>query len=163
MTFTDTLERFVRAVAAHDSPALAALFTADGCYDDGFFGEHHGRDAIAAMLDRFHVGGEDFFWQFLEPLQAGDVGYARYCFSYRSREPESAGELVCFEGMARFRLRDGLIAHYVEMFDRGVAFVQLGYATPRIRKLLDRYAAGAREGAMTRAHLQARTQRQPAP
>ena len=65
--------------------------------------------------------------------------------------------------MARFRLRDGLIAHYVEMFDRGVAFVQLGYATPRIRKLLDRYAAGAREGAMTRAHLQARTQRQPAP
>ena len=55
------------------------------------------------------------------------------------------------------------VAHYVEMFDRGVAFVQLGYATPRIRKLLDRYAAGSREGAMTRTHLQARTQRQPAP
>ena len=32
--------------------------------------------------------------------------------------------------------------HYAEVFDRGVAFVQLGYETGRVRKLLDRYVAG---------------------
>ncbi len=159
MSFNRLLNRFVQAVSAHDSTGFAALFTPLGCYDDGFFGEHHGRDKIAAMLDRFHVGGEDFFWQFLEPVQSGDLGYARYCFSYRSREPESAGHLIAFEGMARFRMRDGLIEHYAEVFDRGVAFVQLAYETARVRKLLDRYAAGARGGPATQMHLAARLAR----
>lgn len=163
MSFESILEQFTRAVAAHDSAGLAALFTEDGCYDDGFFGEHHGRAAIAAMLDRFYVGGEDFFWQFLEPVSAGGLGYARYCFSYRSREPESAGQVIVFEGMARFRLQDGRIAHYTEVFDRGVAFVQLGYQTPRVRKLLDRYADGMRRGPVADAHLSARRSRAATP
>jgi hypothetical protein len=153
MTFETLLARFADAVAAHDSAGLAALFTADGRYDDGFFGAHDGRAAIAAMLDRFYVGGEDFFWQFIEPACTGALGYARYCFSYRSREPESAGELIVFEGIARFRLRDGLIEDYTELFDRGVAFVQLGYETPRVRRLLDRYATAMRDGAVARAHI----------
>lgn len=159
MTLNGLIERFTAAVAARDCAGLAALFTDDGCYDDGFFGEHHGRDAIAAMLDRFYVGGEDFFWQFLEPAQSGELGYARYCFSYRSREPASAGEVISFQGMSRFRLRDGLIAHYAEIFDRGVAFVQLGYETARVRKLLDRYVASARVSPITEAHLAARAAR----
>ena len=61
--------------------------------------------------------------------------------------------------MSQFRLRDGLIAHYAEVFDRGVAFVQLGYETARVRKLLDRYAAGARTSPITEAHLAARAAR----
>ena len=112
MDFSATLARFAETVAAHDSPAFAALFTPDGVYDDYFFGPHHGRDAIAEMLDRFHVGGETFCWQFEEPARSGDLAYASYCFSYRSREPESAGKVIVFEGMSRFRLRNGLIAHY---------------------------------------------------
>jgi hypothetical protein len=151
--FDALLRRFCAAVAAHDSPGFAALFAPDGRYDDYFFGEHSGRDAIAAMLDRFHVGGEAFFWEFVEPVCSGDLAYARYCFSYRSREPESAGQVIVFEGMSRFRLRDGLIAHYAEAFDRGVAFTQLGYAKPRITKLLDRYAAAFRAGAAVERHL----------
>jgi NAD+ diphosphatase len=150
---TELLARFANAVAARDAPGFGALFTPDACYDDGFFGEHHGREAIAAMLERFHDGGEAFCWQFLEPLRLGDLAYARYCFSYRSREPESAGELVVFEGMSRLRLHEGLIRHYGEVFDRGVAFAQLGYATPRIRKLLDRYATSLRSGPLVEQHL----------
>jgi len=159
MEFTTILARFADAVAAHDSRGLAALFAPDGCYDDYFFGPHEGRDAIAAMLDRFYVGGEDFCWQFLEPACAGDTGYARYCFSYRSREPESAGRLVMFEGMSRFRLRDGQIAHYAEAFDRGGAFSQLGYALPRIGKLLARYAGALHDSAQGRQHLAYRAAR----
>jgi hypothetical protein len=157
--FEALLERFAAAVGAHDSAGFAALFTADGCYDDYFFGEHHGRDAISEMLDRFHVGGEAFCWQFLEPVGGADLAYASYCFSYRSREPESPGKLIVFEGMSRFRLRDGLIAHYAEAFDRGVAFSQLGYETARIRKLIDRYAGALRDGALVRRHLAYRGQR----
>ena len=159
MEFEDILDRFANAVAAHDSPGLAALFTPDGCYDDYFFGAHHGRDAIAEMLDRFHVGGEAFCWQFDEPARSGDLAYASYVFSYRSREPESLGRIIAFEGISRFRLRDGLIAHYGEVFDRGVAFTRLGYAAPRIDKLLARYAAGFADGPAAHRHLAYRASR----
>ncbi len=83
------------------------------------------------MLDRFYVGGEDFFWQFFEPAQTGELGYARYCFSYLSKEPESLGQLIASEGMAVFRLRDGsLIVHSAEAPRPGrEAFKQLGYET----------------------------------
>jgi hypothetical protein len=159
LDFETILKRFAAAVGAHDSPGLAALFTADGCYDDYFFGAHHGREAIAAMLDRFHEGGESFFWQFEEPVRSADLAYASYFFSYRSREPESRGKIIVFEGISRFRLRDGLIAHYGEVFDRGVAFTQLGYATARTAKLLDRYAAGFVESEGAQRHLAERERR----
>ena len=153
MDFDEILHRFSAAVAAHDSTGLAALFTPDGCYDDCFFGRHRGRDEIAAMLDRFHVGGEAFFWEFRNPLSDGASGYAGYLFSYRSKEPESAGRTIVFEGIARFTLRDGLIARYEEAFDRGVAFSQLGYATERIGKLLGRYARDLGQREEVAAHL----------
>jgi ketosteroid isomerase-like protein len=157
--FEALLGRFSAAVAAHDSPGFAALFAPDGRYDDYFFGEHSGRDAIAAMLDRFHVGGEAFHWEFVEPVCSGDLAYARYVFSYRSREPESAGQVIVFEGTSRFRLRDDLILHYAETFDRGVAFTQLGYAKPRIAKLLDRYTAAFRATPAVEGHLSRRPPR----
>jgi len=159
MDFDTLLERFVHAVQTHDSQGLAALFTPDGIYDDYFFGAHQGRTEIAAMLDRFHVGGEAFAWEFHEPAQAGSIGYASYCFSYRSREPESVGRVIAFEGIARLRLRDGQIAHYGEVFDRGVAFTQLGYATERTAKLMARYAARFCAGPMVERHLALRAAR----
>ena len=58
-----------------------------------------------------------------------------------------------FEGTSRFRLANGLIAHYAETFDRGGAFAQLGYATPRVRKLLDRYAGQFRASDVVRGHV----------
>jgi len=159
MDFDTLLARFSQVAQTQDSEGLAALFTPDGTYDDAFFGPHTGRADIAAMHERFHVGGEAFCWEFTDPACTGDTGYASYVFSYRSREPESAGQLIMFDGMARFRLRDGLIADYAELFDRGVAFVQLGYPTARVRKLIDRYATALRESPACAAHLAAREAR----
>jgi hypothetical protein len=156
MDFTTLIERFERAAREHDTAALVALFAPDGRYHDGFFGEHAGRDALAAMFERFHVGGEAFLWVFSDPVSAGELAYASYVFSYRSKEPESAGRLVVFEGIARFRLRDGLIAEYFEVFDRGIAFSQLGYATPRVAKLLARYADALRDTPAVARHLERR-------
>lgn len=159
MQFQSILDRFSAAVGAHDSKGLAALFTLDGCYDDYFFGPHVGRDAIAAMLDRFHVGGEAFCWQFVDPVFANGLGYASYCFSYRSREPESLGKLIVFEGMSRFRIGEGLIEHYGEVFDRGMAFAQLGYAPQRIVKLMARYSASLAQTPLAIRHLEYRASR----
>ncbi len=158
MSLETLLQRFVSAVSAGDGAGFSALFTPDGCYDDGFFGLHRGRAEIAAMLERFHVGGEQFHWQFTDPLASTDLAYASYCFSYRSKQPESPGRLIVFEGMARLRLRDGLIADYAEVFDRGMAFVQLGYERPRVNKLIDRYVQAWTDSERVRAHLAWRVQ-----
>ena len=156
MKFCSLLEQFSVAIGAGDTKGLAALFTPDGCYNDGFFGPHTGPEAISAMIGRWYVGGENFCWQFLEPLNSETLGYARYCFSYNSREPESVSTLIVVEGMARFQLRDGLIAHYCEAGDRGMAFAQLGYVEARIGKLLHRFANHLKESNLAKQHLEFR-------
>ncbi len=111
MTFPDLLTAFAAAVEANEGEGLASLFTEDGTYEDGFFGAHTGRPAIALMLQRFHDTGRAYLWEFLDPLSDGSIGYARFRFSYASLLPEAAGRPAFFEGMSCFRFRDGLIAH----------------------------------------------------
>src|SRR5579883_1523843 len=121
MDFPALLDRFAAAVVANDGAGLAALFTEDGTYDDGFFGAHAGRAAIARMLQRFHDTGGDYRWDW--------------------RDPGCAGRPVGFDGIGRFRFANGLIARYDEAFDRGVALVQLGFPAERIRRVLEKAAA----------------------
>jgi hypothetical protein len=93
------------------------------------------------MLAHFHEGGEAYRWEFHEPLSDGKIAYARYRFSYRSKVPGSAGKPIAFEGICRMLLKDGRIEHYAEAFDRGVAFVQLGFPAGKVARLLEKYAA----------------------
>jgi SnoaL-like domain len=152
-SFRVLLTTFARAVEANDGEQLASLFTADGTYEDGFFGAHTGRAAIAAMLQRFHDTGRNYLWEFLDPVSNGAIGYARFRFSYTSLLPESAGRPVLFEGISCFHFRDGLIAYYCEAFDRGVALVQLEFPAERIRRVLERAAAAQNQGSEARRHL----------
>src|SRR5215472_6191088 len=153
LTFADLLTAFAAAVIANDGDGLASLFTENGTYEDGFFGAHTGRPAIAAMLQRFHDTGRDYFWEFLDPVGDGSIGYARFRFSYASLLPEAAGRPVFFEGMSCFRLRDELIAHYREAFDRGVALVQLEFSAERIKHILARAATTQNRNPETKRHL----------
>jgi hypothetical protein len=151
--FPGLLARFAAHAEANDGERFAALFTPDGTYNDYFFGAHGGRAAIAAMLARFHEGGELYRWEFHEPLSDGVLAYARYRFSYRSKLPDSTGKPIAFEGICRMRLQDGLIADYAEAFDRGVAFVQLGFAPGKVARLLEKYAAAQNAQAGFAPHL----------
>ena len=90
--------------------------------------------------DELDSDAEGFFWNMRDPLSDGRQGYARWRFGYKSRLPESAGREVAFEGMSRFAIEDGLIRRYEEVFDAGIAFVQLGMPAERIAKILDRLA-----------------------
>lgn len=151
--FTGLLNAFAAAVRENDGSRLAMLFTEDGTYEDGFFGAHTGREAIAAMLQRFHDTGRDYLLEFIEPVSDGVTGYARFRFSYASLLPDSAGRPVLFEGMSCFRFRDGLIAHYREAFDRGVALVQLDFPPERIKRILEKTAAAQNATPEARHHL----------
>ena len=151
--FSQLLARFSACVVANDGAGFSALFTEHGVYDDYFFGAHSGRSAMAAMLARFHEGGEDYRWEFHEPVSDGRTAYARYRFSYRSRIATSAGQPVAFEGICRMLLNDGLIEDYAEAFDRGVAFVQLGFAPGKVAHLLTKYAATQNAQSGFDAHL----------
>ena len=153
MIFADMLTAFAAAVTANDGDGLARLFTEDGTYEDGFFGAHTGRPAIAAMLQRFHDTGRDYLWEFLDPVSDGSVGYARFRFSYASLLPEAAGRPVLFEGMSCFGFRDGLIVHYREAFDRGVALVQLDFSAERIKHILARAATAQNRNPESKRHL----------
>lgn len=139
--FTELLAAFSAAVVANDGVGLGGLFTADGTYDDEFFGAHRGRAAIAQMLQRFHDTGRDYRWNFVDPVSDGSTGYARFRFSFASRLPEYDGRPVVFDGISQFRFAGAQIAYYREAFDRGVALVQLGFPAERIRRILEKAAA----------------------
>ena len=151
--FPKLLERFAKAVATNDGAGLGALFTPDGVYDDGFFGEYAGPQAIASMLQHFHDTGANFRWDFFDPLSDGRIGYARYRFSYASKMKGAEGKPVVFEGTSHFVFRDGLVDRYSETFDRGMALAQQDFAPERIKKVLLKLAARQNAGAAAQDHL----------
>jgi hypothetical protein len=153
MDFQTMLARFAAAVAANDGAGLAALFTPDGIYEDGFFGPHQGAEAIAAMLQRFHDGGRDYWWEFHTPLVAGATAYASWRFSYASRRPGVEGRPVLFEGLSRFTLRGAHIAHYYEIFDRGLALAQQDYPAAGIASVAAKAAARQNAKPENQLHL----------
>ncbi len=153
LEFAGMLGRFAEAVQGNDGAGLAGLFTADGVYEDGFFGPHAGRAEIASMLQRFHDGGREYWWEFVDPVCVGDLGYARWRFSYGSRRAGAEGQPVLFEGISQFRLEGGLIAYYFEMFDRGLALAQQGYPAAGIASVVAKAAARQNAKVENRGHL----------
>lgn len=139
--FRALIERLTQAICRGDGAAAAACFVADGIYHDGFYGEFRGREAIRDMVENhFHANARDFTWKLSDALSDGSLAYARYDFSYISKIAGSEGVRVYFAGIAQVRLKDGLIARYGEMFDRGVALAQMNFAPERIAKSLARWA-----------------------
>lgn len=137
----DFIDRFARAACEGPGSRLARLFAEDGVYHDGFYGAFRGRDEIARMIDeRFHAHASDLDWRFKDVCAAGDLAYGTYRFRYVSKLPGAEGRTVVFEGMGRFRFRDGGLAEYHEAFDSGVGMAQLGFPAGRIVRALERRA-----------------------
>ena len=153
MALNTLLPGFAAAVEAGDGLALAACFTEDGIYHDTFYGEFHGRDAIADMLENhFWRDADSFRWRFEDICEAGDIGYASWLFGYHSRLEDAAGRRVVVEGMSRFRLRDGLIARYDELLDIAVTLGQLDFAPERVARIAARHARAYRNRARRTGH-----------
>ncbi len=145
--FRALIERITQAICRGDGAAAAACFAPDGTYHDGFYGEFRGREAIRDMVENhFHANARDFAWTLSDALSDGSTGYARYRFSYTSKIPGSEGVRVFFSGISHVRLKDGLVARYGEVFDRGTALVQMNFPAERIVKSLARWAEQEKPG-----------------
>ena len=156
MSVTKLLEAFAAAVEAGSGDKLADCFTADGVYDDYFFGQSKpGRAGIVEMLAHFYEGGRDFKWEFFDIVDGGTQAYASYRFSYTSTLPEAKGARVTFAGIAKLKLAGGRIATYSEVFDRGMALAQLDFAPERLKKVMQRYAEKMRKAPEWAGHLAA--------
>lgn len=156
MSVDALLTTFAAAVEAGDGNKLADCFTADGVYDDYFFGPSPpGRAGIVGMLAHFYEGGRDFKWEFFDIVETPGLAYASYQFSYTSTIPEAKGARVTFAGIAKLALAGGRIASYSEVFDRGLALAQLDFAPERLKKVMQRYAARLRERPEWAMHLAA--------
>lgn len=156
MGFEALLKEFTAAVEAGDGKRLANLFTDDGIYHDTFYGAFQGHDAIAHMLEgMFWRDAEAFAWETTDPVSEGDRGYARWIFSYTSKLPEASGRRVVFEGMSLFRLRDGKIQHYGEIFDRALALEQVAFPPERISRFVGKAVAELRARVAGTRHLPA--------
>jgi limonene-1,2-epoxide hydrolase len=153
MEFSELVNRFAAAAASGNGEALADLFTADGTYDDYFFGPCTGREAIKAMLGHFAEGGSNFRWEFRDCVRAGNLGYASYRFSFDSRRPEAKGARVVFDGIGRFDLDGDHIRRYSEVFDRGMALAQQEFEPERLRKIGLKYAGALKARPEWAAHL----------
>lgn len=151
--FAALLDRFTAAGCANDGARFAGLFTADGTYEDDFFGVFRGRAEIAAMLQRFHDTGEDYRWDFRDIVTDGTLGYATFRFSFRSKMPGCEGRPVLITGISCFRFEGGLIAAYRETFDTGIALAQLSFPPERLQRVLDKEAAAQNATAAAREHL----------
>lgn len=149
MKFPDLLEKFADAVHSRNGAAMAALFTEDGVYDDIYFGEFHGRERIAWLIDEgFYDGGRDFKWEFRNPVCDGDTGYAFWLFSYTSTSKHAAGTRVTFDGVGIFHLNDGLIERYEDMCNGVVPLKQMGTPPDVVDRMAGKWLAAlkARDG-----------------
>jgi len=154
MNVTTMLRAFCDAVERRDGKAFAALFTEDGVYHDVFYGAFRGREKIAELIDDwFYRTASDFRWDMHAPVSDGEMLYARYTFSYRSRLPEANGARVMFEGVSIMTLRDGKIAEYHEVANTAPAFVDMNFAPERIAKIVAKQGAALKARPEMARHL----------
>lgn len=154
MDFPALLIVFARSIEHRDAERLADLFADDGVYDDYFFGPSKpGRVGIRETVEHFYAGGTNYRWEFFSPLASNELAYASYRFSYDLTLPEASGARVVFEGVSRFELDGGRIKRYCEVFDRGMALAQVGFAPERLKKIALRYADELRRTPAIRPHL----------
>jgi hypothetical protein len=153
-TFETLLTAFTIAVERDGGDALAGLFTADGVYHDVFYGAFQGREKIAEMLENhFWVHGELYRWEMHQPIVSGDIGYAHWTFSFTSKLPKVAGKRIVWDGMSRFQLQGGLIAHYQEMFDISIALTQTEFSGDRIARIAAKHVERLRSREAGGIHL----------
>ena len=153
MDFERLLQNLASAVERRDSEALADCFCDDGIYEDYFFGRKQGRQGLKEMLEHFYQGAENFRWEFFAAACVGDLGYARYRFSYDSLQAQAKGTRVGFDGISCIELRDGLIGHYREVFDRGMALVQQNFEPGRIVRIEHKHALQLRDDPAWAGHF----------
>jgi ketosteroid isomerase-like protein len=144
--FALLLDQFTHSAESGDGARFAQHFTEDAVYDDYIYGVHRGRADIAHMMQNlFHRDAADYRWEMFDPVFDGQTGYAWSLSSFTSKIEQFKGRTVVIDGMSRFILRGGLIAHYRESVNGGVAMAQLGVEPDWMAKVFEKWAGWLRE------------------
>jgi hypothetical protein len=144
--FALLLDQFTRSAESGDGARFAQHFTEDAVYDDYIYGVHRGRADIAHMMqDLFHRDAADYRWEMFDPVFDGRTGYAWSLSSFTSKIDRFKGRNVVIDGISRFIIRDGLVAHYRESVNGGAAMAQLGVEPERMAKVFGKWSGWLRE------------------
>ena len=141
MDFIGIINTFTKAVETNNGAKLASLFTEDGIYDDYIYGPFEGRKNIELMIkDHFYSDAKDFLWEMYDPVSQGNIGYARYRFSFTSTMEISKGKRVAVPGMAFFHFENKLIRYYAESVNGGIPMAQLNLPAKKIKRVFEKWS-----------------------
>ncbi len=154
MSFADLIRAMSEAAARGDGAAVAACFTPDGVYDDVFYGAFQGQAIVDLIENHFHRDATNFRWDIHDPVAVGDIGYARYVFSYESTMAGTEGTRAIFEGVAVCRLRDGRLASYSEIANAATGLHCLGFPPERLAKFVAKQTDALKSRDEAKQHLQ---------
>ena len=105
------------------------------------------------LEEHFWAHGETYRWEMHQPMISSDIGYVHWTFSFTSKLATVAGKREVWEGMSRFQLKDGLIAHYKEMFNIAIALTQTEFPADRIGRITSKHVKRLRTGYAWSLHL----------
>ena len=138
MDFESLILKMTQAAVRGDGKTVADCFTDDGVYHDVFYGDFMGHEIAGMIENHFHRDGQNFIWDVFEPVAQGNVGYARYVFSYDSRLPGSENRRAVFEGVAICHLREEQIIDYREVATAATGLALMGFSAAKISRFIQR-------------------------
>lgn len=138
MTFADLIRTMTEAAVRGDGAGVAACFTPAGVYHDVFYGAFTGPHIADLIENYFHRDARNFRWDIHDPVAVGDVGYARYVFSYESKLRGSEGKRAIFEGVAVCHLQDGRMTSYSEVANAATGLYCIGFPPERLAKFVSK-------------------------
>jgi len=122
-----------------DAPDLVVAVRRDAAVLDGV--THH--EPIAGEIRQ-------------DAVEQGARGYARYVFSYRPKQAQTADDQpsrTMFEGVAICRMENGLIADYAEIANAAVGLHGMGFPPQRLAKFIAKQSGELKARSESRRHI----------
>jgi steroid delta-isomerase-like uncharacterized protein len=115
---------------SHQSARVAALFTADGMYEDQAFGlTAHGTDAIATFADGFFQAAPDLHINLIAGFGTDDWAAAEWILSGTDTggmAGMSTGKRFTVRGATIFQVQDGQVRRDTDYYNARTVLQQLG-------------------------------------
>jgi steroid delta-isomerase-like uncharacterized protein len=137
---TTLVRRYLAAHNARDLEAMHNCFTDDVDYQDNFFGDFLGRDALRGMFERTFRESADHTWTVTRTVATDDAIAAEWEFDYTVSDavPSGGGRRLLLPGVSWFELRGDRCVRYREFFDRAAALHAQGIEPAQVAAIVAR-------------------------
>jgi hypothetical protein len=137
---TTLVHRYLTAHNARDLDTAVDCFTDDVDYQDIFFGDFHGRDALRGMLARTFDESAQHVWTVTRTLAGAEAIVAEWEFDYTVSDavPSGGGRRLLLPGVSWFELRGDRCCRYREFFDRAATLHAQGIAPEKVATIVAR-------------------------